>query len=114
MAAVHTNQTLPFPRVAGPPGAVRVTSGEQWFPEFIYEVLAHRAGDLHSVMLITTGPLQPRAHIEQFPSRDVDRCATDIRDWLLERAVETSGMDDRILDWAWRVSERVVAPLREG
>lgn len=113
MAAVNTNQTIPFPRVAGPPGAVRVNSADLWFPEFVYEVLAHRVGDLHSVMLITTGPLQPRAFIEQFESRNVDQCASDVRAWLLERAVGVSGMDDRILDWAWRVSERIVAPLRE-
>ena len=29
---------------------------------------------------------------------------------LVARALETSGMDDRILDWAFRLSERIAVP----
>ena len=107
---MSTNQTFPIQPATGPPGTVRLSASGQWFPEFIYEVLAHRTGRLVSVTMITTGPVQPRAWIEHFPCDDLDACATSIRDWLVARALETSGMDDRILDWAFRLSERITIP----
>ena len=111
MAAVQIDQTPSSLRPPDAPGTVRVSASEQWFPEFVYEVVAHRVGDIHSITLIATGPAQPRAYIEHFAQRDPDELAAAIRDWLVARALETSGVDDRILDWAFRIGERVAVPV---
>jgi hypothetical protein len=111
---VFTSYQKPVRVAQGPPGAMRASAASEWFPEFVYEVVAHRRGDYLSITLISTGPLQPRAWIEQFPCDHPDACAVAVRDWLVERALEVSGMDDRILDWAFRLSERIVAGESAG
>jgi hypothetical protein len=107
---VYSNHSLPSRRAPGPPGTIRIGAAGRWFPEFIYEVVAHRVGDYWSITLVSTGPRKPQAWIEHFRCSDPDQCVAQIRDWLIERALEVGGMDDRILDWACRVSERIALP----
>ena len=107
MADVYSNYSLPSRRTPGPLETIRIGPSGQWFPEFIYEVVAHRVGDFWSITLVSTGPWKPRAWIEHFRCGDLEACVAQVRDWLVERAVEVSGMDDRILDWAFQLSERI-------
>jgi hypothetical protein len=89
---------------------LRFSSARQWFPEFCYEVLARRGARGLTVTLITTGPGAPRAWIETFQQSDPHACAQSLREWLLVRALEVGGADDRMLDWAFRISECIAAP----
>jgi hypothetical protein len=92
--------------------AIRFSASREWFPEHCYEVLARRSanGGL-TVTLITTGPVEARAWIETFAQADPDDCAQAMREWLLLRALEVGARDDRVLDWAFRISERIAVPV---
>lgn len=103
---------VPFPaRLPLAPAALRFSASEQWFPEFCYEVLARRGTRGMTVTLITTGPVEARAWIETFDQPDPEDCAHALREWLMRRALDVGSADDRVLDWAFRISERIAVPV---
>lgn len=87
---------------------VRIDAGSHWFPDTVFEVVAHSDDQFIAVTVTTTSAGGGAAHLEQFQCEQAATCRRKFRDWLVVLALRLALVDPRVARWADHVAGRIV------